>query len=514
MTPNTIVQYWNTPELPNDIAELVETWKNYNPSMEHKLFGYEEACAFIGQHYNSEVESLFKLAALPAMQSDIFRVAYCLKMGGFYVDCGIRCKAPIQPLLSSDLLLLVRKWHGGIMNGAIGCRAGHPALEWIWNRILKNLKERNSNDVWRLTGPLSFNQMVESGEFENSLNIVEQAATKPFFDIVNELEHKKKHWSKEQEKQSVFSDEAVSEETNALQKPAPVQKTDTSLPSSEVKPFNARDSVDTSNCQVTISGGFVKENVSRLVMNVSGIVLTSGESKPFPIIVNKRGERAEVEFYAPLPHRYFPLRQFVTSDNNGVTDYMLVMPENTENSAFYKLSTTDQSDLITILMQLHIALSKQQALFENNVIESTIGGLEMWCQTIETLIARLSDVKTKEVSNSDTSSASIKIAVKKLALITKTDANNAPNNKLALSGEANIEGAAKPTFFNVLLSADSKVNNVLSVNVDNPALKLRTVELTQAIAEKIHKTDCKGKTPQYSLERWYFAMKSFVNENG
>ena len=70
MTPNTIVQYWNTPELPNDIAELVETWKNYNPSMEHKLFGYEEACAFIGQHYNSEVESLFKLAALPAMQSD------------------------------------------------------------------------------------------------------------------------------------------------------------------------------------------------------------------------------------------------------------------------------------------------------------------------------------------------------------------------------------------------------------------------------------------------------------
>ena len=193
---------------------------------------------------------------------------------------------------------------------------------------------------------------------------------------------------------------------------------------------------------------------------------------------------------------------------------MLVMPENAENSAFYKLSTTDQSDLITILMQLHIALSKQQALFENNVIESTIGGLEMWCQTIETLIARLSDVKTKEVSNSDTSSASIKIAVKKLALITKTDANNAPNNKLALSGEANIEGAAKPTFFNVLLSADSKVNNVLSVNVDNPALKLRTVELTQAIAEKIHKTDCKGKTPQYSLERWYFAIKSFVNENG
>lgn len=507
MTPNTIVQYWNTPELPKDIAELVGTWKAFNPSMEHKLFSYEDACAFIGQYYNSEVESLFKLAALPAMQSDIFRVAYCLKMGGFYVDCGIKCKAPIQPLISNDLLFLVRKWHGGIMNGAIGCRAGHPALEWIWNRILQNLKERNSNDVWRLTGPLSFNQMVESGEFESSLSIVEQANTKPFFDIVNELEHKKKHWSKEQEKQSVFSDETVSEETHVSQKNDSVRENNTSFPNSEVKSFTAKNSDSTANFQVIISGGFVKENVSRLIMNVSGIVLTSGEAKQFPIILNKRGNRTEVEFYGPLPHRHFPLHQFVISGNNGVTDYMLVMPESNENNAFYKLSATDQGDLITILMQLHMAFSKQQVSFESNATEANTGGIEMWCQAIEKLIAGLSEVKTKEVLNSASLIANISIAVKKLA----TDASTISNNELALSGAAKLEGATQPLAFTVFFSADSTVSKVLSVKVDSPELRPYTTELARAIANKLHKTDCKNKVPHYSLERWYYAIQSFVN---
>lgn len=514
MTPNTIVQYWNTPELPKDIAELVETWKVHNPSMEHKLFGYEEACAFIGQHYNNDVQNLFKVAALPAMQSDIFRVAYCLKMGGFYVDCGIKCKAPIQPLLSSDLLLLVRKWHGGIMNGAIGCRAGHPALEWIWNRILQNLKERNSNDVWRLTGPLSFNQMVDSGEFESSLSIVEQANTKPFFDIVNELEHKKKHWSKEQEKQSVFSDETVSEETHVSQKNDSVRENNTSFPNSEVKSFTAKNSDSTSNCQVIISGGFVKENVSRLVINVHGIALTSGEAKPFPIIINKRGNRAEVEFYAPLPHRHFPLRQFVTSGNNGVTDYMLVMPESTKNSTFCKLSSADQTDLVTILIQLHIALSKQKVSFENSATETTIGGFDMWCQATEKLIAGLSELKTKEVVISDTISGKTRFAVNKLALTTCTDADRPPHNKLALNGEANFEGAAQPVVFNALFTADSTVSKVLSVKVEPSDLKPQTAELVQAIANTLHKTNFKGKAPHYSLERWYYAIQFFLNSNG
>ena len=291
MKPNTIVQFWNTPGLPEDISKLVATWKAQNPSMEHKIFSYDSALQFIAEHYGPEIQNLFESAALPAMQSDIFRVAYCLKMGGFYIDCGTKCNASIEPLLSDDLLFLVRKWHGGIWNGAIGCNAGHPALEWIWGRIIQNLKARNSNDVWKLTGPLSFNQMVDSKEFEDIVNVVEQPATKPYFDIVNELEHKKKHWSKEQEKQSVFKDKAaapsgISDNNRAAQ---PVIVNSKRVTTADSPATQVDTGPKTARCEVEIAGGFERDNVSRLIVNISNVVLSTGIVASFPLIINKRG---------------------------------------------------------------------------------------------------------------------------------------------------------------------------------------------------------------------------------
>mgnify|MGYP001181420849 FL=1 len=68
MKPNTIVQFWNTPDLPEDISKLIATWKAQNPSMEHKLFSYDTARQFIAEHYGAEIQNLFESAALPAKQ--------------------------------------------------------------------------------------------------------------------------------------------------------------------------------------------------------------------------------------------------------------------------------------------------------------------------------------------------------------------------------------------------------------------------------------------------------------
>lgn len=509
MKPNTIVQFWNTPDLPEDISRLVGTWKANNPSMEYKLFSYKEALDFIGEYYGSKIQSLYKSAALPAMQSDIFRVAYCLKMGGFYIDCGVKCNSSIEPLLSSDSLLLVRKWHGGIWNGAIGCNAGHPALAWIWDRIIQNLKERNSNDVWKLTGPLSFNQMVESQEFATSVNVFEQRNTKPFFDIVNDLEHKKKHWSKEQETRSVFLDEVETAVSNVSQLKSASSGSSAPTTSLNRELVGVVNDVDTSNCEVVVSGGFEKEQVSRLVLNVSNMVLFSGVTQRFPIIINKRGKRSEVEFYAPTQHRQFPLQKFVNSGNNGVTDYMLVMPEQTRNNAFYKLSTADQASLIAILRQLQSAFSKQHFSFENDASETSVGSIEMWLAIIEELVSGLCLAKTKEVAK-ESVSITTKVLVQKLTLITNSEV---ATNELKLRGDVLIEGFSQPSTFEVLFMADNLVSKVLSVSVNKLELKPHTAELVQAIAKQLHKTNCRGLTPSFSLERWYYAMCSFNSHN-
>ena len=516
MKPNTIVQFWNTPDLPEDITKLVATWKDQNPSMEHKLFSYDSALQFIAEHYGPEIQNLFESAALPAMQSDIFRVAYCLKMGGFYIDCGTRCNAPIQPLLSDDLLFLVRKWHGGIWNGAIGCNAGHPALKWIWDRIIQNLKARNSNDVWKLTGPLSFNQMVESKAFDNSINVVEQPLTKPFFDIVNELEHKKKHWSKVQEKQSVFKGSSVLDtDVNENEQPTAsgvnntVLETENNVPltpadiSFKVPSGEGKSEVE---CEVEIAGGFERGDVSRLIANVRNIVLSTGVVASFPLIINKRGNRTEVEFYEPKPNRHFPLSQFIVSGNNGVTDYMLVMPEQMGSNTFYKLSSNDQADLITILTQLHIALSKQQFSVQDNV---NVGSINNWCSSIEQLIFSFTEEKTKE-SVSIASKQESSIVVKNLAL---PENKEQEENVLLLCGNAVMDSKLQHQPFTIKLHADNKVSEVTSIELDNAELLPNKTQLLNAVASSLHKTNFNGKVLSYSLERWYYALQKFSKDD-
>lgn len=511
MKPNTIVQFWNTSDLPEDISKLVATWKAQNPSMEHKLFSYETARQFIAEHYGAEIQNLFESAALPAMQSDIFRVAYCLKMGGFYIDCGTKCNASITPLLSDDALFLVRKWHGGIWNGAIGCRAGHPALEWIWNRIIQNLKARNSNDVWKLTGPLSFNQMVESKAFEDTVNVVEQPATKPYFDIVNELEHKKKHWSKVQEKQSVFKDSVTAsndfngheQTTLAAEHDAPSAQTETGL---NAEKGGIEGVVEGKvECKVEIAGGFEREDVSRLIVNINNVVLSTGVVASFPLIINRRGNRTEVEFYEPKPNRHFPLSQFIASGNNGVTDYMLVMPEQMGSNAFYKLSSNDQADLITILTQLNIALLKEQFALKDNV---NVGKTSNWCKAVEQLISGFTEAK-KEVSVSRFSQNEASVVVKNLALLSDTKQED---NVLVLCGNALVDEKSEPQRFTLSLRADSNVNAVTSAELDNAALLPNKTQLLHAVGSSLHKTNLNGKVLSYSLERWYYALQKFSGE--
>ena len=514
MKPNTIVQFWNTPDLPEDISKLVATWKEQNPSMEHKLFSYETARQFIADHYGTEIHNLFESAALPAMQSDIFRVAYCLKMGGFYIDCGTRCNASIEPMLSDDALFLVRKWHGGIWNGAIGCSAGHPALEWIWNRIIQNLRARNSNDVWKLTGPLSFNQMVESQEFESSINVVEQPETKSFFDIVNELEHKKKHWSKEQEKQSVFKDNTTLNTEVSQNKQTTIANIDS--PELVTEHIRSAGQIDTGlnaekgkiegkeECKVEIAGGFERDEVSRLIVNISNVVLSKGVSTSFPLIINKRGNRAEVEFYEPKPNRHFPLSQFIASGNNGVTDYMLLMPEQIGSNAYYKLSSNDQADLIAILTQLNITLLKNQFTVQNN---AGVGSVGNWCSAVEQLILGFAENKTKEADGGSLQSSSI--VVKNLML---SSDGKQEDNVLVLYGKALVDNKLQPQHFNLTLNADSKVNVVTSIELDNASLLNNRTQLLEAVGRSLHKTNLRGKVLFYSLERWFYALQNFNKE--
>lgn len=200
--PKVIVQYWDG-ELPYEIKHLTDSWKKNNPEYKYKIFNHKQALQFIKENYGEKEAALFLKAKLPAMQSDIFRVAYCLNKGGLYIDAATNCNKSLSSLFNaSHTLQVMRKWHGGVWNGFILSPSNNSVLAEIWSTIIYNLEHEVGDNIWSVTGPGLFNQFCENAK---NVSIMPQNEIGEYFSLVNNLEHKKgNHWSTVQKETSIY----------------------------------------------------------------------------------------------------------------------------------------------------------------------------------------------------------------------------------------------------------------------------------------------------------------------
>lgn len=237
-----IVQYWNSTVIPHEIQELISSWSNLNPRDNHRVFDSTAAVEFVAENYDAEITAAFQDITIPAMSCDVFRVAYLLKEGGVYVDCGSRCLQPISAWgISSTNLTLLRKWHGAVWNGLICAPAGHPWLSELWDRISSVLRDRQEGNIWALTGPLLFTEIAEkealmnandrtysiagSDHNERSMSVIEQNNFASRFTLVNDLKHKSRaHWSKLQNVIPLFEAKVTEKYDNKAALPVAAKK--------------------------------------------------------------------------------------------------------------------------------------------------------------------------------------------------------------------------------------------------------------------------------------------------
>ena len=208
MQNKVIVQYWNDRSLPSDIADLSKTWAENNTDINfsHIVFDRDMAADFIRSKYGFDIAKLFLNARLPAMQSDIFRVAYCLEEGGVYVDIGSKCNRNVSDLLStSNNLILMRKWHGKICNGLIISESGNSMLAHIWQLIVQNISAKKVAKVWSLTGPENYIIASKKSEFQDIYNTVDQLSIKNVFELVGNKKRKGlEHWSNYDKQEDLY----------------------------------------------------------------------------------------------------------------------------------------------------------------------------------------------------------------------------------------------------------------------------------------------------------------------
>ena len=186
----SIVQYWDSEVIPDDVAGLLASFDELNPDVPHLVFDERKAAALIGERFGGRHADAFRACAVPAMQADYFRYCAVYALGGVYADADFRCRASLRPLLGDpgggtlfgrpELPARWRvpefEWRERVgpyrvaMNSFFAFPSpGHPLLELAIEIATANVERRIAEDVALVTGPAIFTSLYllrELGSFD------------------------------------------------------------------------------------------------------------------------------------------------------------------------------------------------------------------------------------------------------------------------------------------------------------------------------------------------------------
>jgi hypothetical protein len=206
-----IIQYWDAGEPPGLMALRIGSWRAHNPDWGHRLCDRQGAAAFLAAVHGEEVAAAFLDIRLPAMQADVFRVAWVQHHGGLWVDAATHCLSPLRSWLDlSAPLVLLRKPRmtpQGAWNGFIWASAPqHPFLSSVWREIRAALLAREGTNTWHSFGPGLFKRVLAAGEFGAEVRVL------PLAELGERLQPgsssstlpKSEHWSLRQQRESLY----------------------------------------------------------------------------------------------------------------------------------------------------------------------------------------------------------------------------------------------------------------------------------------------------------------------
>jgi mannosyltransferase OCH1-like enzyme/Tfp pilus assembly protein PilF len=152
--PAKIVQFWDRSRPPTAVSKLLRTWSDTHPDHEYRRFDKASARDYLASNYPVEVGRAYHRASHPAQASDIFRLAYLLREGGFYVDADDRCVGHLSRVAAPNLQFIAYQEHfASLGNNFIGCVPGEPIIEHALNLAVEAMNRGDSEAMWLSTGP-------------------------------------------------------------------------------------------------------------------------------------------------------------------------------------------------------------------------------------------------------------------------------------------------------------------------------------------------------------------------
>ena len=152
--PTKICQFWDQPEVPEDLQSLMKSWSDHNPEHQYIRFDDTSAKAFLTARYPQSFVNAYLLVKEPAAKADFFRLAYLYAEGGFYCDADDRCQIPLSAFIPANADFV--GWHevfGTLGNNFLGAIPEHPAIGLALMLSAAAIHRGDADVVWLSSGP-------------------------------------------------------------------------------------------------------------------------------------------------------------------------------------------------------------------------------------------------------------------------------------------------------------------------------------------------------------------------
>jgi hypothetical protein len=206
-----LIQYWDRPEIPSPVKELMQNVQDLHPDWEYQCFNRLSAADELDFLYGKDLKQAFLDIRFPAMQADVFRMAYLLRHGGVWVDAATRLHEPLEQWLPwGHPVVLVRRKHQShpeVATGFMYASAGHPLMARAWDRISAYLLLRSGTKVYRHFGPGILRDLIrEQPQLGALVQVLPEQEVSRFlcFGSSSNVLSAEQHWSQRQSHESLY----------------------------------------------------------------------------------------------------------------------------------------------------------------------------------------------------------------------------------------------------------------------------------------------------------------------
>ena len=152
--PKRIAQFWDSDDVPADVAKYMQSWRDNNKDWDYELFNSTRAGEFIGATCSPDVVTAYHRSTDATTKADLFRLAWLTHRGGFYVDADDVSTGPIEDILAPGTRLVAHQEDiGSFGNNFMGSVEGHPVTAAALEEATESILRGDRDMVWLSTGP-------------------------------------------------------------------------------------------------------------------------------------------------------------------------------------------------------------------------------------------------------------------------------------------------------------------------------------------------------------------------